>query len=179
MERWGHGKRLSVQSRTEWLIIHFPPGLQIEWSNEGLALVSSQETWDLVPVLPLIPYDLRWLRPEGRNFSMRKVRLVRPFFSSSQGYGRDKEHHIYERDGSELGEDLASTRNKTRTSEVDEAHRMYHFNPLHCNCRRPEGCRGDGAKGRFGTGRHRGPSESRSEWHFRKSTLCWKRHTII
>ena len=127
----------------------------------------------------LIPYDLRWLRPEGRNFSLCKVRLVRPFFSSSQGYGREKEHHVYERDGSELGEDLASTRNKTWTSEVDEAHRMYHFNPLHCNCRRPEGCRGDGAKGRFGTGRHRGPSESRSEWHFRKSTLCRKRHTII
>ena len=33
-------------------------GLQIEWSNEGLAVASSQETWDLVTVLPLIPCDL-------------------------------------------------------------------------------------------------------------------------
>lgn len=27
--------------------------------SKGLALGSSKETWDLVPVLPLIPYDLR------------------------------------------------------------------------------------------------------------------------
>lgn len=56
--RWVNGKRLSMLSRTGSLIIHFLPGLQIEWSNEGLTLVSSQETWDLIPVLPLIPYDL-------------------------------------------------------------------------------------------------------------------------
>lgn len=146
-------------------------GLQIEWSNEGLAVASSQETWDLVTVLPLIPCDLGWPKLV-RGISLC-VRLVKSFFSS-QGYGRDKKCHIYERDGSELGEDLASTWNKTWTARVGEVHKLYHFNPLQCNYRRPESCRGGGggAKSKFGTGRPGGPSESRSEWHFRKSVLC-------
>lgn len=61
-------------------------------------------------------------------------------------------------------ETLASTRNRTWTLEVDEAQRMYHFNPLQCNYRGPKpGTGGGGGKDRFGSGRQRGPSERRSE----------------
>lgn len=161
LRRWRNGKSLSVLSRTGWLIIHFPLGLQIEWPREGLTLVSSQKIWDFVPVLPLIPSDLGWLRLVGRKFSTYKVRPIKPFFFFSGKNGRDKEGHIFERDGSELEKDLTSTRNhdRTWTLQADEARRIYHFNLLHCKYRSPKGW-----KRQICTSRQRGPCESRSEW---------------
>lgn len=70
MGRWGNGKRLCLFSRTGWLVLHFPLGLQrvVKWRfNTGL------QSGDLgsVPVLPMIPYDPGWLGVVCRNFSVK------------------------------------------------------------------------------------------------------------
>lgn len=56
MERWGQGKdKVHRVGLNDCQYIF----LQGSKQSEGLPLGSSQETWDLVPVPPLIPYDLR------------------------------------------------------------------------------------------------------------------------
>lgn len=134
--RWGNAEK-TKGTQQDWTTDNTfssrTPNRVVKWKfNTGLQLRDLRSC----PSSALIPYDLGWLRLVGANFSICKVG-VKPFFSSSQGYDEDKEGHIYERDCSALREDLAFTRNRTWTSEVDEAQRMYHFNPLQCNYRRP------------------------------------------
>lgn len=73
---------------------NFPLGLKrvVKWRFN-----TSLQSGDLgsVPVLPVIPYDPRWLRLVCRNFSIWKVRLVKPFFSTFQRYGGERGSHIW------------------------------------------------------------------------------------
>ena len=119
-------------------------------------------------------YDLGRLRLLGRNFSICKVSLVKPNLSSPLLRDMVMITRVIYMKGMGLSwENLTSIMNRTRTSEVDEAQR-YHFNPLQCHCRRPKWGKGSGGgRDRFGSGRQRGPSESRSEQHFRKGILSW------